>query len=251
MSQDLGRLWHVGAAGAAAVAVVGYFTATRNPPRAARVEAETVLRTAERMPGYSEIGERRRGPNAVVYPKAFETLRPDKPSLADPVVQTEADKAKALLARASRRAYDGAPPTIPHEVKQRDFPDCLACHAEGLALAGKRAPRMSHARYENCTQCHVPSVAPQPLSPGEPGENAFVGLPSPTSGTRAWAGAPPTIPHPTLMRSECSSCHGVGGPSGIRSTHPARQSCTQCHVSDAVLEQRARAEPEPTGPTRG
>lgn len=251
MSHELGRLWHVGAAGAVAVAIGGWFTATRNPPRAARVEAEPVLQSAERMPGYSEIGERRRGPNADVYPKAFESLSPKGPTPFEPVEQTEEDKDKALAARASRRAYDGAPPTIPHAVRQREFPDCLACHGQGLALAGRRAPIMSHARYDNCTQCHVPSVAPEPLPPGEPAENTFVGLASPSSGTRAWAGAPPTIPHPTLMRSECSSCHGVGGVSGIRSTHPARQSCTQCHASDAALEQRAGAEPGGGGDGRG
>lgn len=249
--QELGRLWHVGAAVAVAVAVVGYFTATRDPPRASRVQAEPGARTAERMPAYSEMGERRRGPNADMYTTAFETLTLGKPSLLEPVVQTEQDKQTALLARASRRAYDGAPPTIPHEVRQRDFPDCLACHDKGAKVASKWAPRMSHARYDNCTQCHVPSVAPQPLPPGAPIENTFVGLTAPASGSRAWAGAPPTIPHPTLMRSECSSCHGTGGLSGMRSTHPARQSCTQCHVSSAVLDQRAEAEPVPVWERKG
>lgn len=240
----LARLWHVGAAGLVAVAVVGYFTATRNPPRAAKLGPEPAPREAGRMPSYAEIGEQRRGPNADMYVAAIESLNAGKPGLHDAVVQTEAERAAVITARAGRRAYDGAPPTIPHEVKQKDFPDCLACHAEGTKVAGKRAPRMSHARYDNCTQCHVPSTAPAPLPPPAAAvENEFAGLASPGRGTRAWPGAPPTIPHPTLMRSECSSCHGTGGPNGIRSTHPYRASCTQCHVESAALNQRVESPP--------
>jgi cytochrome c-type protein NapB len=190
------------------------------------------------MPAYSEIGDRRRGPNADMYVGAVEELAADKPGLYDPVVQSPAEREAVIVARAGRRAYDGAPPTIPHEVKQREFPDCLACHGQGAKIAGKRAPRMSHTRYDNCTQCHVPSAAPAPLPSARPIENEFAGLASPGPGTRAWPGAPPTIPHSTHMRSECSSCHGVGGVNGIRSTHPSRQSCTQCHAPNALLDQR-------------
>ncbi|MBK8998979.1 MAG: nitrate reductase cytochrome c-type subunit [Myxococcales bacterium] len=240
----LGRLWHVGAAAVVTGAVVGYFTATRNPPRADKPSAEPAPREAGRMPGYAEIGEQRRGPNADMYAAAVDGLNAGKPGAFEPVIQSEAERQAVILARAGRRAYDGAPPTIPHEVKQKDFPDCMACHAEGAKVAGKRAPRMSHARYDNCTQCHVPSTAPAPLPPPQtPVENEFAGLASRGKGLRAWPGAPPTIPHPTLMRSECSSCHGTGGPNGIRSTHPYRESCTQCHAGNAALDQRSESPP--------
>lgn len=240
----LARLWHVGAAAVVTVAVVGYFTATRNPPQPSAPEAEPPPREAGRVPGYAEVGEQRRGPNADMYVAAVDGLHAGKPRPYDPVVQSEAERQAVITARAGRRAYDGAPPTIPHEVKQRGFPDCLACHAEGAKVAGKRAPRMSHARYDNCTQCHVPASAPAPLPPPQAVvENEFAGLASPGKGSRAWPGAPPTIPHPTLMRSECSSCHGTAGPNGIRSTHPFRESCTQCHAGSAALDQRGESTP--------
>ncbi|MFO0570407.1 MAG: nitrate reductase cytochrome c-type subunit [Polyangiaceae bacterium] len=241
----LARLWHVGAAGVVAVALVGYATATRNPPTASRVAPDDAAREADKMPSYAEIGEERRGPNAELYTTAFPLLESGKPGAFEPVVQSAEEHQAVVTARAARRAYDGAPPTVPHDVVQKGFPDCLSCHERGAKVAGKRAPRMSHARYDNCTQCHVPSRAPAPLPPADPPvENAFVGAPSPGAGVRAWPGAPPTIPHSTLMRSECASCHGTGGLNGIRSTHPYRESCTQCHVSRAELDQRAPAEAE-------
>jgi cytochrome c-type protein NapB len=174
-----------------------------------------------------------------MYAGAVEALSSGKPDPFAPVVQSDAEHQAVVAARAARRAYDGAPPTIPHEVVQRGYPDCLACHATGAKVGNTRAPRMSHARLESCTQCHVPQVAPRPLpAPASPVENEFAGMTSPGKGVRAWPGAPPTIPHPTFMRTECSSCHGTGGPNGIRSTHPYRESCTQCHVSNAALDQR-------------
>jgi hypothetical protein len=60
---------------------------------------------------------------------------------------------------------------------------------------------------------------------------------------RDYDGAPPTIPHPTLMRGECASCHGVFGADGIKTTHPWRQSCTQCHAMNAVNDQHAAVTP--------
>jgi cytochrome c-type protein NapB len=69
-------------------------------------------------------------------------------------------------------------------------------------------------------------------------ENAFVGSVSPSKGSRAWPQAPPTIPHPTFMRNDCMSCHGPNGLFGLRTPHPDRQSCFQCHVPEAGLDQR-------------
>jgi cytochrome c-type protein NapB len=92
---------------------------------------------------------------------------------------------------------------------------------------------MSHPRLEMCQQCHAaaPGAAPPPASD-------FVGLGAAGSGRRAYAGAPPTIPHGAWMREACDSCHGLAGAPGLRTTHPERQSCTQCHAPDASLEAR-------------
>lgn len=150
----------------------------------------------------------------------------------------------AVGARGQLRAFDGAPPTIPHPVRQRSAAECLACHARGLAIGDAVARPAPHPAYASCTQCHVVSASPAPPSP--PGRaaraaNGFRGLASPDRGDRAWAGAPPIIPHTTWMRQECGSCHGVSARAGLRATHPERRSCTQCHASSAALDQRIAA----------
>ena len=157
---------------------------------------------------------------------------------------TEAERAQALAERAARRAFDGAPPVVPHAITQDSSAACLACHGPGLAVKDKVASRISHARYSSCTQCHVPSGGTAlpvretallaPLA-----QNEFASVAPTLKGSRAWPQAPPTIPHSTLMRSDCLSCHGPRGLFGLRTPHPDRQSCVQCHVADAVLDQHA------------
>ncbi|WP_437629585.1 nitrate reductase cytochrome c-type subunit [Sorangium sp. So ce854] len=235
---------HVGLAAVVAVAAVGFFSGVRGTDRgveALRGDAPPPSAAAEAR-GYADMRERAYGPNARMYEGAFARLEAAHGGLDAPVAPSEADREAALERRATRRAYDGAPPTIPHRIEQLGAPDCLSCHESGLRVANLTAPRMSHRRYESCTQCHVVGDDPRPLAETPPApENSFVGLASPRWGARAYDGAPPTIPHPTLMRSECASCHGVHGAPGVRSTHLDRQSCTQCHAPSAELDQRAPA----------
>ncbi|MDP2316361.1 MAG: diheme cytochrome c precursor [Pseudomonadota bacterium] len=165
------------------------------------------------------------------------------PDVTDAVSLEGVSKSADLAARASRRAYDGAPPRIPHAVRQDAAPECLTCHEDGLRFRGLLATPMSHTSYTSCTQCHVVDEAPMPGGadlPPDPRavENTFVGLASPTAGPRAWAVAPPQIPHRTWMREECDSCHGVNGRDALRSTHPARANCEQCHAASATIDQR-------------
>lgn len=236
------RLVTISVAVAIAAAGVGFFTGTRQPVGARDRTITLAPSASERAPSYAEMRSGRRGPNANMYEGAFDELVRGGPNLYDPIQPTDEDRARALAARADRRAYDGAPPTIPHAVLQMGAPACLACHEHGARLGGKVAPRPSHQRQEACTQCHVVSVDPRPGQPPlSPPANDFVGLSSPARGERAWPGAPPTIPHSTWMRSVCTSCHGVDGALGLRSTHPWRQSCTQCHAPSAVLDQRPMA----------
>lgn len=157
---------------------------------------------------------------------------------------TNSDEARAQLEalRASRRAYDGAPPVVPHPIDQSSAFSCLSCHGEGKVVKGKVAAKISHPAYGNCTQCHVPAEGGGILVASalndRIAENAFAGHNIPAKGTRAFVGSPPTIPHSTLMRSDCMSCHRPNGSAGIRTTHPYRQSCVQCHAPSAVLDQR-------------
>jgi cytochrome c-type protein NapB len=223
------------AAAIVAVAAIGFFTGTRGsePPASRRELQRSPVPTRAPVPTYEQIGARRRGPNERMYDDAFAALQRDLPARTAPVERT-GDLDAALRQRASRRAYDGAPPTVPHPINQGDAPSCLACHEHGAIIAGRLAPAMSHARHDSCVQCHVSQVGPPPAGPRPPPANDFAGLQPTPHGTRAWAGAPPTIPHTLSMRSRCDSCHGVAGVSPIRSTHPWRQSCQQCHVPAAA-----------------
>jgi len=227
----LNRHWQVIMSLVLATAAVGFITAVRNPPELPRSRPPP-KGSAERALGYSELRAGYRGPNADLYANAFGAMQ--SRSLVEPVPpQADADTARALALRAERRAYDGAPPTIPHAIAEQAAPACLTCHGEGARFAGKNAPAMSHETHASCLQCHAPSrepaagpAAPEPFS--SPGSD-FVGRGS-ERGSRAWPGAPPTVPHSEQMRTRCESCHGVFGKLGMRSTHPWRQSCRQCHA---------------------
>jgi nitrate reductase (cytochrome), electron transfer subunit len=221
-----------------AAAVTGFVTGARAPLLDPVRRERAAPNASERAPNYVELRELRRGLNAEMYAGAIASLA-SPTDLFGEFQQTEKDREQALAVRRTRRAFDGAPPTIPHAISQLGPPACLSCHEYGARLDGKIARRPSHTRHEACTQCHVVSNGPVPGQPVTPiAPNIFVGLESPTRGERAWPGAPPTIPHSTWMRSECTSCHGTTGALGMRSTHPWRQSCLQCHAPSAVLDQR-------------
>ncbi len=190
---------------------------------------------------YAEQDRRRDGPNARWDNSLARLVQPpvDLTTLTHP---TEAERARALRERAGRRAYDGAPPLVPHPIAQDSAAACLTCHGPGLVIKDRVASKISHPPYASCTQCHVPSVGPrlptretallEPLA-----ENQFVGLSAPLKGARAWPEAPPTIPHSTRMRTDCLSCHGPQGLAGLRTPHPQRLSCLQCHAPAADLDQ--------------
>ena len=157
---------------------------------------------------------------------------------------SDEERARLLDRRLERRAFDGAPPVVPHPVDQMSAASCLACHGEGMAIKGNLAPKISHPPYSSCTQCHVPSngvLAGGTVAGSFPplAENSFSGLASYGKGERAFPGAPPAIPHPISMRADCASCHGSLGTVGLRTSHPWRQSCTQCHAPSASQDQRA------------
>jgi nitrate reductase cytochrome c-type subunit len=134
--------------------------------------------------------------------------------------------------RAARRLYDGAPPVIPHDPFGAD---CGICHdAFGMAVEGVGfAPASPHeatgedGATQRCRQCHVFAITNSLFV-----ENGFQGLEQDLRpGGRLYDGAPPTIPHPTLMRENCLACHaGPGARAEIVTAHPERTRCRQCHV---------------------
>jgi cytochrome c-type protein NapB len=190
---------------------------------------------------YADQDWLRDGPNGQ-WQNHVANLAQPPPNIAALTNATEAERLLALAERAARRAFDGAPPVVPHSIAQDSSAACLACHGPGLAVKDKVASRISHAHYSSCTQCHVASGGTELLM-GEStllapiAANVFVSVTPPLKGSRAWPLAPPTIPHSTLMRSDCLSCHGPRGLFGLRTPHPDRQSCVQCHASDAALDQ--------------
>lgn len=190
---------------------------------------------------YADIQRGNLGPNA-----DWETRLPAPRGPADlwklVSLGDQATKLSDLSERAKRRAYNGAPPTIPHRIEPLDVFSCTACHGpEGMSVGDVIARPMPHEPYANCTQCHVPQRSQ--IGDEQPWlANSFAGLAAPTQGSRAWTGAPPTIPHATKMRSNCLACHGPLGASGMQSSHPWRSSCLQCHAPSAPLDQVPGAE---------
>lgn len=225
------------AAAALAVSAVGFFTGTRPvalPP--VPVAPQQTKWQAAPMPTYRALRSTPRGLNAEVPAQEFTRLGQEVRSVS----LAASSVAAAVGARRERRAYDGAPPTIPHPVNQQLVPACLACHEKGAVVDGRLARAMSHARTENCLQCHVVALDPRPVGArgGPPlTSNAFVGLFDDRGGSRAWRGAPPTVPHPPDMRGTCESCHGPAGEAGLRSSHPERASCLQCHALNFAAQQ--------------
>lgn len=136
--------------------------------------------------------------------------------------------------RKNLRAFYTAPPVIPHEVESRDSKDCLRCHATVTDLgSGRIAMATPHPQFTNCQQCHVS----KDLSGLLQVDNSWRGLEEPQYGER-WSGvSPPMIPHRTFLRENCLSCHGAEHPNmRMRTPHPNRTSCTQCHVPNASRE---------------
>ena len=153
---------------------------------------------------------------------------------ADRVAVPGADGAvkTAAFERAERRAFDGAPPIVPH---QNFGMTCTECHdLQGMEVEGVGfAPPSPHeatlgmSAFSRCQQCHVFSVAD-----GEFKGNTFAGLSQDLRrGARLNPFAPPTLPHKTFMRENCTACHsGPAAREEIRTDHPERPRCQQCHV---------------------
>lgn len=164
-------------------------------------------------------------------------LVPESQSNPSAVADKFAARARAMEQRNALRAYEGAPPVIPHPIADLNVQTCRACHAQGLEAGDKVARMVSHTYLTNCTQCHV--EASGALFEGKAfTQNSFVGLrASGYGGTRAWASAPPVIPHTTFMRTNCVSCHGQYGYDGWRPDHLSRTNCAQCHAPAAEFDQ--------------
>ncbi|MFV0529947.1 MAG: nitrate reductase cytochrome c-type subunit [Flavobacteriales bacterium] len=134
----------------------------------------------------------------------------------------------------STRAFEGAPPYIPHTVESdlsMGGKDCLQCHENGGYVAEFKnfAPRTPHPNYLNCRQCHVPEKTEQ-LFVSNDFEPVKVKL-----NNNALVASPPTIPHGLELRGNCLACHaGPATPKELSFDHPERANCLQCHALNGV-----------------
>lgn len=246
------RAIQIGLAILIAAAVIGFFTGTQEeeyeaPPVTAGAPppAPAHWEDIEEAPSYTmRSADQRSGPNRD-WISSLADLEYDLPDPFSLERSTSDQRSEAVALRVERRSFEGAPPVIPHPTTQMGSLSCLGCHRDGIVIGDLVAPAMSHETMDSCTQCHVeqraewvPVAAVLPPLTSVP--NAFEGLESPGDGLRAWPGAPPTIPHTVLLRENCASCHGLHAPEGLRSSHPWRGSCQQCHVLETGLSQWAR-----------
>nr|WP_290669300.1 hypothetical protein [Ardenticatena sp.] len=158
-------------------------------------------------------------------------------------------KVRTLDTYYARRAYDGAPPWVPHAVDDAmayGGKDCLQCHETGGYVPPMEAyaPVAPHPDLVSCTQCHVPASEEETLFQ----ENTFMPAPPPALGNEAYDGAPPPVPHEIVpaMRENCAACHvGPAAPPEIRTDHLERNYCLQCHVPLRTEDEWAREEVRP------
>ena len=138
----------------------------------------------------------------------------------------------------NNRAFNGAPPSIPHPVKEElsmGENTCLQCHQNGgfTEKFNAYAPVAPHPEMINCRQCHVAQNSQTIFKDSNFKKSAvpLVGI------NNALQGSPPVIPHQIQMRENCLACHaGPSAPKEIRVTHPERINCMQCHVPNNKSE---------------
>ncbi len=140
----------------------------------------------------------------------------------------EEERIESRDARSILRAFYTAPPVVPHEIEMQDTQDCLRCHLNVTRLDdGRVAKETPHPQFSSCLQCHVPGANNEFNTNG----TSWEGLEEPKRGDRWATMAPPMIPHRIKLRENCLSCHGSQNPDmRLRTTHPERTSCLQCHV---------------------
>jgi cytochrome c-type protein NapB len=221
---------------------------------------EPSLAATDAAPGYPLPGDVRAPDRRIQHEADVFRTRSESLAVAADVKPRREAQRRALTIYRSLRAFPGAPPRVPHGLTQDEYREtqCASCHLRGgyVARFGGYAPVTPHPEFSECLQCHVPDAArvgiglPAPADPVACGQchvapgirqMEFVELdwrplewvrPS----TPALLGAPPPIPHSLELRGNCLACHGgPGAVAEVRTTHPERSNCRQCHVT-APLE---------------
>jgi len=154
------------------------------------------------------------------------------------------------------RAYEGAPPRIPHPLSAEEFrtDGCRTCHERGgySVRFSAYVPLTPHPDRGICLQCHVgvdsvmgmadPTADPNNRCPlcherngGAPRADASLTWPTtvwPALSRKSPDRSPPPIPHDLPFRENCLTCHaGPAAVAEIRTSHPEWANCRQCHVA--------------------
>ena len=172
-------------------------------------------------------------------------------SVGDPETPRRPANPRTLHLYQVRRAFPGAPPRIPHGLTNVEFRTsaCNTCHERGgySPRFGAYVPVTPHPEQSACLQCHVVedqvsgvdlpghdpnTICSQCHDPDAPRRLA------PERGAARWPrlaassdGSPPVVPHQFWGRENCVACHaGPGAVQEIRTGHPERSGCRQCHV---------------------
>jgi cytochrome c-type protein NapB len=231
-------------AASAATAIVAVIVAVRRapPPRPAGPPvARVALLAGPDEPISSEADVFRTGP-------AILAIEP-----ADPRQRTA--HPRTLRTFRFIRAFPGAPPRIPHALSPDEHRTgvCRTCHERGgySRRFAAYVPVTPHPEMGTCQQCHVGEDGVVGLAtPGaDPNARCAMchgpsgGPPRPEAAT-TWPAAawprvhpktgdqlPPAIPHDLPLRGNCLACHsGPAAVAEVRTSHPDRASCRQCHV---------------------
>jgi nitrate reductase (cytochrome), electron transfer subunit len=178
-------------------------------------------------------------------------LQPGDLAAIDNNARRAGARSRTLAAFRSLRAYPGAPPRVPHSLAPDEFrgTTCNACHERGgfSARFNAYAPVTPHPEYRNCLQCHAVDDGVTGVASGRAANAPDARTERPTAAVftalawrtaswpavnqRAMEGSPPAIPHGLDLRGNCLACHaGPGAIAEIRTTHPERANCRQCHV---------------------
>lgn len=224
------------------VMVIGlYIAAPRNPTApGATAPAAAPAATQDPIPAEADVFRAKWG---MVAAEPDEQARPEA-------------RLRSLAFYRRLRAYPGAPPRVPHGLTQEEFRTqrCKICHERGgyAARFGAYAPVTPHPEFGECLQCHVPEAMSVGVAlPDRTGQVVcrqchvdpdrkppslvsldWAPLAWPALDTRAMPGGPPDIPHSLQNRGDCLACHA--GPAAVRelrTRHPERGNCRQCHVT--------------------
>lgn len=181
---------------------------------------------------------------------------------------------RTLASYRGLRAYPGAPPRIPHGLTPAETlrGGCKTCHEQGgySQRFGAYVPVTPHPEMGQCLQCHVgdAKLLAIPLPSMDPSARCrqchtagatlwkdsvtnFKPLPWPRLAARvSGEHTPPPIPHTLELRGNCLSCHSApAGVKEIRTAHPERANCRQCHVeTTGAMDEFVR--PQQTSPRR-